>query len=231
MSPGIPARLSATVLLLRQSGVELQVLMQKRAIGMAFSAHWVFPGGTVAPDDGDPVVDLDGTLRRAAVRETREEAGIGADPDSLIAWSRWITPAVRTRRYDAWFFAAALPAGAEATGDGGEAVETWWVAPDAALAARTDGAMPMMPPTAVVLMDLAASFRAHGSLPALLAGERRREIVPILPRLVELAEGVFTVYPWDPEYGALPGEGIDLERVPAHLRRLPSRMRAPRVQP
>ena len=97
--------------------------------------------------------------------------------------------------------------------------------------ARERGRMAMMPPTAVTLMDLAWSSRQHGSLPALLEAERGREIVPILPRLVERPEGVFTVYPWDAEYDALPGEGIPLARVPGHLGRLPSRLPAPRVQP
>ena len=63
-------RLSSTVLILRQCGGEIQVLMQKRADRMAFAAQWVFPGGTVSAADGDPRDDLHGALRRAAVRES-----------------------------------------------------------------------------------------------------------------------------------------------------------------
>jgi 8-oxo-dGTP pyrophosphatase MutT (NUDIX family) len=40
-------------------------------------------GGGVEPEDGDPVADRDGTLRRAAVRELREEAGISVPPERL----------------------------------------------------------------------------------------------------------------------------------------------------
>ena len=148
-----------------------------------------------------------------------------------MPWSRWITPSGRPRRYDAWFFAAALPEGANVAGDGAEVIASEWVAPELALEARERGRMAMMPPTAITLMDLAWSIRRHGSVAALLEAERGREIVPILPRLVERPEGVFTVYPWDEEYDRLPGEGIPLARVPGHLGRLPSRLPAPRVQP
>jgi 8-oxo-dGTP pyrophosphatase MutT (NUDIX family) len=209
--------------------------MQKRADRMTFAAQWVFPGGTVCAVDGDPAADLQAAVRRAALRETREEAGVDLAPagseSGLVPWSRWITPSGRPRRYDAWFFAAALPEGACVAGDGAEAIASEWVAPEAALEARERGRMAMMPPTAVMLMDLAWSIRRHGTVAALLAAESRREIVPILPRLVERPEGVFTVYPWDAEYDALPGEGIPLARVPEHLGRLPSRLPAPRVQP
>ena len=42
-------------------------------------------GGGVEPEDGDPSSDRDGTLRRAAARELREEAGITVDPAQLRA--------------------------------------------------------------------------------------------------------------------------------------------------
>jgi 8-oxo-dGTP pyrophosphatase MutT (NUDIX family) len=236
MSGTAGVRLSSSVLLLRQCGSEIQVLMQKRADRMTFAAQWVFPGGTVNAADGDPAADLQAALQRAALRETLEEAGVdlgscGPPRTGLVPWSRWITPSGRPRRYDAWFFAAALPDGACVEGDGTEAIASEWVAPERALEARERGRMAMMPPTAVMLMDLAWTSRRHGSVAALLDAERGREIVPILPRLVERPEGVFTVYPWDVEYDALPGEGIPLARVPGHLGRLPSRLPAPRVQP
>ena len=247
MSVAGGVRLSSSVLLLRQYGPEIQVLMQKRADRMTFAAQWVFPGGTVSAADGDPAADLQAALQRAALRETLEEAGVDlgscgpprtghvlrgvVPPGGLVPWSRWITPSGRPRRYDAWFFAAALPEGACVEGDGTEAIASEWVAPERALEARERGRMAMMPPTAVMLMDLAWTSRRHGSVAALLEAERGREIVPILPRLVDRPEGVFTVYPWDAEYDALPGEGIPLVHVPEHLGRLPSRLPAPRVQP
>ena len=68
---------------------------------------WVFPGGAVDPEDGE---GEDGH-RVCAARELAEEAGIelGADAE-LVLFSRWITPEVISRRFDAWFFLAPAPA-------------------------------------------------------------------------------------------------------------------------
>jgi len=94
---------AATVLLLRESGGELEVLMMRRGTGLAFmGGMWVFPGGRVDPADaaaavrerlapgalaswsgrlrspqGEALAD-DATLALlvAACRETFEEAGV-----------------------------------------------------------------------------------------------------------------------------------------------------------
>jgi 8-oxo-dGTP pyrophosphatase MutT (NUDIX family) len=57
MSGTAGVRLSSSVLLLRQCGSEIEVLMQKRADRMTFAAQWVFPGGTVNAADS-AVVEL-----------------------------------------------------------------------------------------------------------------------------------------------------------------------------
>jgi ADP-ribose pyrophosphatase YjhB (NUDIX family) len=171
----------------------------------------------------------DATLRRAAVRECLEEAGVRlrAEPAAgeLLAWSRWITPGARERRFDTRFFVAALPAGQSVVGDAGETVESEWFEPQVALEAAASGRMLLMGPTRLSLLDLQLTHAMHGSLAGLLAAERSRPIVPILPRLIGPAEARVAVYPWDPDYESLPGEGIALHgMVPAHLRRLPSRL-------
>jgi 8-oxo-dGTP pyrophosphatase MutT (NUDIX family) len=226
---GSGLRLSATVLLLREVAGEVEVLMQRRAAGLTFGGTWAVPGGAVERGDGEPGADLAGTVRRAAIRECHEEAGIRLPGDAaatpMIGWSRWITPAGRMRRFDTWFFAAALPPGQDVVGDSVEAVESAWCAPAAAIEARGSGRMPMMPPALLSLIDLGHTFARCGSLARLLEREQARATPPILPRLAEIEGRWVAVYPWDRDYGALGGEGIELgDAIPAHLRELPSRM-------
>jgi 8-oxo-dGTP pyrophosphatase MutT (NUDIX family) len=223
------ARLSATVMLLRESAGRLQVLLQRRAATLWYGGCWVFPGGSVDAADGDVARDLAGAVRRAAVRECREEAGVelqaGGGAAGLLHWSRWITPAGRGRRFDTWFFAAALPAGQEVAGDACETVESEWFEPESALEHAASGRITLMPPTRMSLLDLQLTQARHDTLAGLLEAERSRPVVPILPRLVGPAEARVAVYPWDPDYATLPGEGIALPgEAPEHLRRLPSRL-------
>src|SRR5580693_4633331 len=75
--------------------------------------------------------------------------------DLLTPWARWITPEVSPRRFDTWFFAAALPAGQlaglapadqlaglPAAGPGESDSGTWWRPAAALEAARAGQAMP-----------------------------------------------------------------------------------------
>jgi len=102
--------------------------------------------------------------------------------DLLRPWARWITPVTEERRYDTRFFAAALPDGQHARDVGGEADETAWMEPGAALAAAKRREIALMPPTAVTLGEL----RACGDVPAALAARRR--ITALIPE-VYLANG------------------------------------------
>jgi len=91
--------------------------------------------------NGDGAVDAaDGLGRRshraAAARELYEEAGVGGiEPEELVAFSRWITPAELPVRFDTHFFLAAMPAGQTPTVDGSECVDVGWFSPAGAPAA------------------------------------------------------------------------------------------------
>jgi hypothetical protein len=104
--------------------------------------------------------------------------------DLLTPWARWITPEVSPRRFDTWFFAAALPPGQTATAapeghaDPGESESGTWLRPAAALEAAKAGRITLLPPTAVTLRELAA----YHDVPGILA--RRMTIAPRLPRVV-----------------------------------------------
>ncbi len=102
--------------------------------------------------------------------------------DLLRAWSRWITPAAAPRRFDARFFAAALPPGQRTRDVGGEAAAVTWTEPAAALAAGRRREIELWPPTVVSLTELAAC----GDLATALAGPR--SVVPRIPEML-VAEG------------------------------------------
>jgi len=102
--------------------------------------------------------------------------------DLLRPWARWITPVTEERRYDTRFFAAALPDGQRARDVSGEADETAWLAPAAALEAASRREIALMPPTAVTLGEL----RACGTVTAALAARRR--LTAVIPEVM-LAEG------------------------------------------
>ena len=59
--------------------------------------------------------------------------------DLLVPLSRWVTPPTFPRRFDARFFAAALPVGTEPSFEGGEVVAHAWHRPADALDAMADG--------------------------------------------------------------------------------------------
>ncbi|CAL9482932.1 hypothetical protein SUDANB171_03069 [Streptomyces sp. enrichment culture] len=104
--------------------------------------------------------------------------------DLLTARARWITPEFEPRRYDTWFFSAALPAGQRTRNASTEADRTLWLSPAEALAGYARGEMIMMPPTVATLRQL-----ADGPHPA-PAG-------PVEPVLVRLrTEGHQIVLSW-----------------------------------
>lgn len=128
---------------------------------------------------------LDGS---ASLGELLSRRGLLLRADLLTPWARWITPEISPRRFDTWFFAAALPPGqaaalAAAAGSGpqgvpGESDSGTWLRPAAALEAARAGQITLLPPTAVTLAELAA----HQDVASILA--QRRVIAPLLPRVV-----------------------------------------------
>lgn len=84
--------------------------------------------------------------------------------------SNWITPEPSPRRYDARFFAAAMPAGQRAGVDGWEAVDAGWWKPSDALADWQAGRIDLIEPTVVSLELLARFAGTADALAALRAG-------------------------------------------------------------
>jgi 8-oxo-dGTP pyrophosphatase MutT (NUDIX family) len=197
--PAVP-RPAASVVLLRRGGKHsdraLEVLLLKRTERARFMPNvWVFPGGAV--DDGDGVDET--RFKACAMRELEEEAGIALPEDEeLVLFSRWITPEVVSRRFDAWFFLALAPAHSPPRPDGVETTDAGWFEPAGALEAQAAGEIVLAFPT---IKQLESLLPFHNSDEA-LAAHREIEVEPILPKVIGTPEDNRVVLPGDPGYPA-----------------------------
>jgi len=152
----------------------------------------------LVPDSAALVQDrhrlLDGSL---SLSELLRRHGLALRADLLTPWARWITPEISPRRFDTWFFAAALPsgqlAGLTAAGPGESDSGTWW-RPSAALEAARAGQITLLPPTAVTLAELAAFQDVAGIL------AERRMITPLMPTVVVEDERAWLAMPQAVDY-------------------------------
>jgi 8-oxo-dGTP pyrophosphatase MutT (NUDIX family) len=182
------------VILLRGGPAKLEVLLVKRSPSARFMPGvWVFPGGAVDASEGEG--DL--AHRSAAIRELREEAGISlSDPDALVKFSRWITPAEVKTRFDTHFFLAELPSEQDPVIDGSEIVDVGWFEPSRALQAHRAGDILLVFPTIKHLEQLSAFSTADD----LLAHARGRAVLPVQPRVVVSGETARVLLPGEPGY-------------------------------
>jgi 8-oxo-dGTP pyrophosphatase MutT (NUDIX family) len=173
-------RPAAGVILMRRgethSSSGLQVLLGKRTSKARFMADvWVFPGGAV-----DEPADNDQIHRATAIRELEEEAGVALEgPETLIPFSRWITPEEVRIRYDTRFYLAHAPPHAAPSPDGEEIVETGWFAPAEALARHREGDLLLVFPTIKMLETLSRFSSPEEAVEKIGAVA----VEPILPRV------------------------------------------------
>lgn len=137
------------------------------------------------PDAHSVAAPRDWTAERAALEAHElsfsaflDEHGLVLRSDLLGGWARWVTPEFEERRYDTWFFVAALPAGQTAALQVGEADRVAWLSPAEAVAGHTAGLYGMLPPTVTVLREL-LPVRSPAEA---LAAAGRRTVSPILGR-------------------------------------------------
>jgi 8-oxo-dGTP pyrophosphatase MutT (NUDIX family) len=172
-------------------------------------------------------------FRAAVAREPGSFASLLADHDltidaaHLLFWSRWITPSSAPKRFDTRFFLGEMPPGQTVRCDSAEATELLW------LDVPSDGGLPdesiiQAPPTRFSVGDLAFCLRKHGSLARLMRCEARREVVPIMPKLLRTGKEPMVLLPWDPDYAAAPGEGTLNAQALGQYRDFPSRLKPPK---
>jgi 8-oxo-dGTP pyrophosphatase MutT (NUDIX family) len=116
--------------------------------------------------------------------------------DGLVYFAHWITPEAQPLRFDTRFFAAAMPAGQEASADEREITEVRWLAPREALDANARGELPLRNPT-VKNLEL---FDGARSAAAALERLRGREVRTILPRVIMDGDTRRVLMPGDPGY-------------------------------
>lgn len=157
----VPIRPAATVVVLRQQRHQPEVLLLHRNSSLVFGGgYWVFPGGRLDHQDYQHTAGCQhAAARLAAVRETREEARLQIDPDTLTAVSHWTTPKPSPKRYSTAFFVTLYQRHEEVAVDGHEIVDYQWLEPAQALAHYQRGKKKMMPPTLHTLAEIAH----HGS--------------------------------------------------------------------
>ncbi len=147
--------------------------------------------------DGAPLPSAAPNGRVAAARdrlladETRfaallAEMDLTLRGDEMAYLAHWITPVVEPRRYDTRFFAARVGFDATVAIHPAEMSDMVWLTPEQALERHRAGSLPMIFPTVHTLEGLTG----FGSADEILADCRRRDVPPILPRLVRTPTGV-----------------------------------------
>jgi 8-oxo-dGTP pyrophosphatase MutT (NUDIX family) len=136
-------------------------------------------GPLVAPSgpswDADRMAVASGTLTLAELLSRRD---LVLRADLLVPWARWITPEGEPRRFDARFFAAALPDGQEAVGHAAEADHVAWLRPADAIDSAKAGEISLLPPTATTLNDFAVAVAAGHGHPQRAPGDRAGPAAP-----------------------------------------------------
>ncbi|QIY97370.1 NUDIX hydrolase [Streptomyces sp. S1D4-11] len=116
--------------------------------------------------------------RGLSFAEFLDRRGLVLRSDLLGVWTRWITPEFETRRYDTWFFVAALPEGQRTRNASTEADRTVWIRPADAADGYDKGELLMMPPTVATLRQLIP----YDSAADVLAAAPARDLTPVLAK-------------------------------------------------
>src|SRR5690349_5537842 len=114
--------------------------------------------------------------RELSFAEFLERRGLVLRSDLLGAWARWITPEFEPRRYDTWFFVAALPEGQRTRNASTEADRTVWITPGDAADGYDRSELLMMPPTVATLRTL----RPYATAAQALEAASDQDLTPVL---------------------------------------------------
>ncbi|MES5819592.1 NUDIX hydrolase [Streptomyces sp. RG80] len=134
--------------------------------------------------------------RDLSFAEFLERRGLVLRSDLLGAWTRWITPEFESRRYDTWFFVAALPAGQRTRNASTEADRTVWIRPEDAASSYDKGELLMMPPTIATLRQLTP----YDTAAAALTAAPDRDLTAVLARAHLVDDEIVLSWPGHDEF-------------------------------
>ncbi len=156
---------------------------------------------SVVADLTDPQWDLERQallVREQSFAELLQRRDLTLRADLLQLRAHWVTPECEPRRYDTRFFAARMPTGQVADDRSSEASTARWSRPADLLGEASQGTVSMLPPTRVMLEQLAAA----GAVDAVMGGSPQVHVV--MPRPVEAHGALWMRAPIDDEGNGLP---------------------------
>lgn len=219
------SRESATVVLLRDTDTGPEVLMLQKNTDINYGGSWVFPGGVVDPEDAEVAQTIlqdqsrEAIAKITAIRETQEETGLRIQHNDLQAFSNWLTPKLRIKRYNALFFVSKLAdshSRSEIVIDEQEIIAAQWIRPSDALAAQKAQTMELNGPSFVTLSQLQNAIHAQHAVKRLVG----QGVDYYQPRGCKTSTGVATVYHGDAAYDAPELSESTLNEVCEPLHRL-----------
>ncbi|MEL6256859.1 MAG: NUDIX hydrolase [Bacteroidota bacterium] len=175
---------ASTIMLARDQGDSLEVLLLKRNKALAFAGGlWVFPGGKIEQAEIEAGEDELAAAKLAAIRETKEETNLNISQEDLIFFSHWTTPVIEPRRYATWFFYGEVePENGEVVIDDSEIKDHLWINPEAALAKVRARELAMMPPT-LMSLQLVRKCKSIAEARTKLEAEEPVYTLPVLQRV------------------------------------------------
>ena len=179
-------RPASTVVLLRDGEHGVETLLLKRNKALLFGGGlWVFPGGSIDPQDLDAAGGEEKVASRlAAAREAQEESGLQPSLDDMLQLSHWTTPVVESKRFSTWFYVAPVAYDRDVVIDGSEIHDSQWISIKDAMLGHECGDLGMFPPTYLTLIYLSG----YSTVEELLSGEAETipaEVLPVMGKANE----------------------------------------------
>ena len=132
----------------------------------------------------------------AAIRAFLTERNLRWNTNALVPLSRWITPKVESRRFDARFYIARAPEDQTGAHDMTETMASFWDTPAKILSRFDAKEIQLAPPTHRTLQILAEC----NDVAAAFARARASSLDPVCPELVQQGDTMALVLPGDPQH-------------------------------